>query len=188
MKLYNLIFTLIITSSSAYATGVTIPNAFSSGTTTSAAEMNANFDAVKAAVDDNDSRITTLEGSVSAPASQFMGFSSGTTDGAGGLITMGNLCHTSFAGSHMCSTVEFAGAKMNGVSVSGSAWILPVLSEMHAGSSRHVMDVIAGVATTGYELTCYGWTSTSGSATIITPQGGISTNSCSTVNPVACCK
>ena len=59
MKLYNLIFTLIITSSSAYATGVTIPNSFSSGTATSAAEMNANFDAVKSAVDDNDSRITT---------------------------------------------------------------------------------------------------------------------------------
>ena len=188
MKLYNLIFTLIITSSSAYATGLTIPNAFSSGTTTSAAEMNANFTAVKSAVDDNDSRINTLESSVSAAASQFMGFSSGTTDGAGGSIGMGNLCHTSFSGSHMCSTVEFAGAKMNGVSVSGSAWALPVLSEMHAGSSRSVMDVVAGVPAIGSELTCYGWTGTFGSATIITPQGGISTNPCSTVNPVACCK
>jgi len=189
MKLYHLIFTLIITSSSAYATGVTIPNAFSSGTTTSAAEMNANFNAVKAAVDDNDSRVTTLEGSVSAPASQFMGFSSGTTDGAGGLLTMGNLCHTSFSGSHMCSTVEFAGAKMNGVSVSGSAWILPVLSEMHAGSSRNVMDLVMGESLTGSGLTCGGWTTNlSYSATIITPQGGISTNTCSTVNPVACCK
>ena len=127
MKPYSLILTLIITSSSAYATGVTIPNSFSSGTTTSAAEMNANFDAVKAAVDDNDSRVTTLESSVSAPASQFMGFSSGTTDGAGGSITMGNLCHTSFSGSHMCNTVEFIGAKMNGVSVSGDAWLNPVI-------------------------------------------------------------
>ena len=76
MKLFSLIFTLIITCSSVFATTVTIPNSFSSGTATNAAQMNANFTAVKAAVDDNDSRISALEGSI---ASQFMGFSSGTT-------------------------------------------------------------------------------------------------------------
>jgi len=191
MKLHNLIFTLIFTSSSAYATGVTIPNSFSSGTATSAAEMNANFDAVKAAVDDNDSRITTLEGSVSAPASQFMGFSSGTTDGAGGLITMGNLCHASFSGSHTCSTIEFSGAKMNGVSVSGSAWALPVM--VSSGVYGAALEVVTGVSDgDGYELSCMGWSTITGGGLMLGPTisalGGITMSVCSTVHQVACCK
>lgn len=44
-----------------WAGNLTIPNIFISGTPASAAEMNANFDAVEAEVDDNDSRITALE-------------------------------------------------------------------------------------------------------------------------------
>ena len=196
MKLYNLIFTLIITSSSAYATGVTIPNSFSSGTTTSAAEMNANFDAVKAAVDDNDSRITTLEGSVSAPASQFMGFSSGTTDGAGGSITMGNLCHTSFAGSHMCSTVEFIGAKMNGVSVSGSAWVLPVLQAgPTVNNGMSFLELGTGITDTNkpsasLRFSCAAWSSnSSGDFGLSTgASGSITRGNCSEVHSVACCK
>ncbi len=43
------------------ATSLTVPHSFESGATISSAEMNANFDAVKNAVDDNDSRITALE-------------------------------------------------------------------------------------------------------------------------------
>ncbi len=39
----------------------TAPNTFTSGTTISSADMNANFAAVKTAVDDNDARITSLE-------------------------------------------------------------------------------------------------------------------------------
>ena len=191
MKLYNLIFTLIITSSSAYATGLTIPNAFSSGTTTSAAEMNANFTAVKSAVDDNDSRINTLESSVSAAASQFMGFSSGTTDGAGGSIGMGNLCHTSFSGSHMCNTVEFIGAKMNGVSVSGSAWVVPVLL---AGSvvNNYALNILeAGTGLYGTNAAyynCKNWSDNNYNGLLIDASGSISQDACSLVNSVACCK
>jgi len=44
----------------AYASTVTIPNTFTSGTTISSSQMNANFTAVKTAVDDNDSRITAV--------------------------------------------------------------------------------------------------------------------------------
>jgi hypothetical protein len=42
------------------AGSVTIPNSFTSGSAALAAEVNANFDAVKSAVDDNDSRIAAL--------------------------------------------------------------------------------------------------------------------------------
>lgn len=48
----------------AAASDLTIPNSFTAGTSAVAAEVNANFTAVETAVDDNDSRITTLEGTM----------------------------------------------------------------------------------------------------------------------------
>ena len=193
MKPYNLILTLIFTSSSAFATDVTIPNSFSSGTTTSAAEMNANFTAVKSAVDDNDSRITALEGSVSAPASQFMGFSSGTTDGAGGLIGMSNLCHASFSGSHVCSTVEFGRSTKNSATgVSGTAWIRPVILT----GDTNLTDVESGIeGNSGTQLSCDGWNSNSNANTglSVDDKGSITRttgviSSCDVQRSVACCK
>ena len=189
MKPYNLILTLIFTSSSAYATDVTIPNSFSSGTTTSAAEMNANFTAVKSAVDDNDSRITTLESSVSAPASQFMGFSSsGTTDGASGLIGMSNLCHVSFSGSHICSTVEFGGSiKNNATGVSGTAWIRPVLVPL---ATNNALDIETGLASLGYKMACMGWSDNQNTRTGLSmdDKGSITLTTCDVQRSVACCK
>ncbi len=52
-----------------YASSVTIPNTFTAGTPAVAAQVNANFAAVKTAVDDNDTRITALE-SAAGPTSQ----------------------------------------------------------------------------------------------------------------------
>jgi hypothetical protein len=43
------------------ASSVTLPNLFTNGTTADATEVNANFNAVKAAIDDNDGRLTALE-------------------------------------------------------------------------------------------------------------------------------
>jgi hypothetical protein len=50
------------TTQTASATDVTIPNTFTAGTAAVAAQVNANFTAVKTAVDDNNTRIGTLEG------------------------------------------------------------------------------------------------------------------------------
>lgn len=50
------------------AGSVTIPNTFVSGAAASASEVNANFSAIKAEVDDNDSRITTNAGDINANA------------------------------------------------------------------------------------------------------------------------
>tara|TARA_B110000967_G_C18684160_1_gene459640 strand:+ start:290 stop:817 length:528 start_codon:yes stop_codon:yes gene_type:complete len=174
MKLFSLIFTLIITCSSVFATNVTIPNSFSSGTATNAAQMNANFSAVKAAVDDNDSRISALEGS---STSQFMGFSSSQINGDGGYIAMGNACHATFSGSHMCRQTEFVNARMNGVSVSGSAWITPRTS--------------VGVNGSGSDSSCSGWRDTNGAVNgaVITAAGALHYSACNvTTNYVACCK
>ena len=204
MKLYSLIFTLTLTCSSVFASTVTIPNSFSSGAATNASQMNANFSAVKAAVDDNHSLITTLQNSNNAAASQFMGFSSGTTTGALGLITMGNLCHASFAGSHVCSTLEFAGAKMNGVSgLSGTAWINPsiIMGTSTASNNDSQVDASNGVTFGRCEASCMGW-STSGSLSsgifacssvtakgrTVSSTGVMGVGVCSTAIAVACCK
>ena len=50
------------------AGSLTVPNSFQSGTTISSSQMNANFTAVKSAVDDNDSRITALESANGCPS------------------------------------------------------------------------------------------------------------------------
>ena len=189
MKLYHLIFTLIITSSSAYATGVTIPNSFSSGTATNAAEMNANFDAIKAAVDDNDSRITTLESSSSSGVirSKFMGFSTGTTDGAAGVKAMAEACNTSFSGSHICSYSEYINSNMTGSeNVSGTAWL-----------RKYGMLDSNGVSSN----TCNGWANNDngtnggffinslGQHSYDSNYGGLSTwADCSVQRNIACCK
>jgi Sulfatase-modifying factor enzyme 1 len=51
------------------ASNVTVPNSFTSGTPALAGEVNANFDAVAAGVNDNDSRVTTNTGDIATNAS-----------------------------------------------------------------------------------------------------------------------
>jgi hypothetical protein len=50
----------------ALASSLTLPFTFSAGTTARASEVNANFSAVKTAVDDNAARVTALEARVTA--------------------------------------------------------------------------------------------------------------------------
>jgi hypothetical protein len=57
---------LLTAFSSTHAGEVTIPNTFASDTPAVAAEVNANFTAVKTAVDDNNSRVAALEALVTA--------------------------------------------------------------------------------------------------------------------------
>jgi len=52
-----------------WAGSVTVPNTFVDGNTASAGEVNANFDAVKSAVDDNDKRITSNADDININAS-----------------------------------------------------------------------------------------------------------------------
>ncbi len=59
--MHVLMLSLICSFSTAHAGEVTLPTTFVSGTPAVAAEVNANFGAVKTAVDDNDSRIAALE-------------------------------------------------------------------------------------------------------------------------------
>jgi len=60
---------MLLGSGMAYASPVTVPNTFTSGTPAVAADVNANFNAVAVGVNDNDSRITTNAGSIGTNAS-----------------------------------------------------------------------------------------------------------------------
>ena len=173
-------------SSQTLASALTVPNSFTSGTATSASDMNANFTAVKAAVDDNNTRISSLEGATSS--SSFKGFSSGTTQGNGGLITMGNLCNTSFTGSHVCTTLEFASASYTGATgLSGNAWIQP--STLSRGTNSAGLDQVSLRTGDSSGLTCLGWTSNSASteALAVSSVGGFTQPNCSNALVVACC-
>ena len=55
-----LLATMITASQAASASNVTIPNTFSADTKAIASEVNDNFTAVKAAIDDNDTRISSI--------------------------------------------------------------------------------------------------------------------------------
>ena len=57
---------LFLSFSHVHAAECTIPNSFTAGTKAVAAQVNANFNAVKTAVDDNDSRIAALEAAMAA--------------------------------------------------------------------------------------------------------------------------
>jgi len=171
-------------SSQTLASALTVPNTFVSGAATSASDMNANFAAVKAAVDDNNTRIASIDGTTSS----FKGFSSGTTQGNGGLITMGNLCNTSFTGSHVCTTLEFASASYTGATgLSGNAWIQA--RGLSKGTSASVTDQVSLISGHTSTITCNGWTSNSSTngGLAVSSVGGFTAPQCSNTLAVACC-
>src|SRR5262245_1073470 len=60
---------LISVSATLFASSVTLPFSFTAGSLVRASDMNANFAAVKTAVDDNHARLTTLENKLSGAVS-----------------------------------------------------------------------------------------------------------------------
>jgi len=78
-KLKVALSTTLLVGATALAGNVTLPNVFTAGAPARAAQVNANFSAVKSAVDDNHSRIQTLEGQVPTLQSSLMGVQSNVT-------------------------------------------------------------------------------------------------------------
>ena len=189
----------LIYASASVASTLSIPNTFSSGAATNAAEMNSNFSAVKAAVDDNDTRITALEGGSSAPV--FQGFSSDTVAGNAGIIGLQLACNSSFSGSKICTSAEFANSTYKSATLSGTAWLLPVVELSSQSDANYTVEKTSGLTLLGdtaqTQLTCEGFTSNSSSAygLFVTSTGGIQNGNvrsggtaCDTVRAVACCK
>jgi hypothetical protein len=178
------------------ASTLSIPNSFSSGGTTSAADMNSNFSAVVSSVNDNDTRITELERS-SAPV--FQGFSASTADGADGIRAMKSACDVSFSGSKICTTSEFVNSTYNSSAsnLTGSAWLLPDLRAVGTdagGGLPGILDKASGIFMTDPSpaqfFLCNNWNSDDAgfSGTITNSSGVISTGGCANQRAVACCK
>ena len=177
---------------------LSIPNSFSSGSATSASQMNANFAAVESAVDDNHTRITALEGSSDKV---FQGFSATTMDGTQGIRTMVQACDASWSGSKICTTVEYQNSKYNGSAsnLSGNAWILPVLTGAGTGTGSSgtpvaVLEVGSGKTVTEnvyQSFNCEGWQralNSDSKGMVVSAEGKITTSACTTSLSVACCK
>jgi hypothetical protein len=176
------------------ADSLSVPNSFSSGSSTSAAEMNANFSATAAAVNDNDSRISALEAS-SAPVIQ--GFSTSTVDGAAGLIAMIAACDATFTGSKICTTAEFANSVHNASAsgLSGRAWILSDIFLGNNGNNAIPGDRTSGRTVVGKEkpaehFTCNGWGGSENTMTGMTVSnlGAMGPYACNNSLSVSCCK
>ena len=179
---------------------LTVPNQFSNGQATSASEMNANFSAVESAVNDNDQRISQLEGN--GPV-VFQGFSDGTMNGGQGLLTMTQACDTTFQGSRMCTTTEFRDSPFNSNAgnLDTNAWINPVVIGVGTGTGSGspaygAVEVVSGTILENPRdnATCSGWNTNAASpkGTVVSPMGQIIVNavltSCANEYRIACCK
>ena len=79
---------LALASAPARASTVTLPNTFTAGTTAKAGEVNANFTAVKTSVDDNASKIGTLQTSTTANSSAITTLQTSTSANASAITTL----------------------------------------------------------------------------------------------------
>ena len=185
-----LILSLTLISPFALASELNVPNQFEDGQVTSAEQMNANFEAIQAAVNDNHARIESMQQPTKAV---FQGFSTDSMNGGQGLIAMQQACHNFVPGSHICNTTEFAESPYNAeaaATMTGEAWILSDLVSS-GNASGYVFD-IRGLSLRDHDRTmsCHGWriADIHVIGTTINSIGGIESSPCTYSNKVACCK
>ena len=181
-----LLLTLTLTSSIAMASELNVPNQFEDGQVTSAAQMNANFDAIQAAVNDNHARIESMQQPTKAV---FQGFSTDSMNGGQGLIAMQQACHNFVPGSHICNLKEFSESPYNESTIpspSSTAWIL---HESFTGSDS------TGLLDDGFNESCNGWSTTAYNpnstylrGATVSGTGAIERSRCDTARKIACCK
>jgi len=178
---------------STQASELEIPNTFVDGEVTSASDMNANFEAIKAAVNDNHSRINSSGGE---SRSQFVGFSATKFNGAGGIFAMQQACHVLVADSHMCDTSELTGSSYSASAMAtiedenDRAWIRVKVAGYTSG---YIVNDDASLVANASSFSCEGWgagaeASGNRGATVNGTKGRIGNQLCQTPAKVACCK
>ncbi len=176
-------FVLLLSSAPAAAGTLTIPNTFSANTTAVAAEVNANFDAAKTAVDDNDSRIVALE----TRKRQVVGWTSTPFGGRTGMLTLIQACGSDFPGSIVATSTDVTNTTTLVALPTGLAWLRPELVvAMPVGGLGFVYDksgVSVSAANQSFTLGAV-----AGFGLAMTPAGQFSTLILSTALPVACAK
>jgi hypothetical protein len=184
-----LILSLTLISTIGLASELNVPNQFEDGQVTSAEQMNANFEAIQAAVNDNHARIESMQQPSKAV---FQGFSTVTMNGGQGLIAMQQACHNFVPDSHICNTTEFAESPYNAAAVetmTGTAWVLAKPLSLGNGST---VDTSGLSDSSSRNRNCQGWSrateDTYVRGLIITSGGQIAISQCSNIRFIACCK
>lgn len=194
-----------------YSSELTIPNQFTDGQVTSASQMNENFAAIQAAVNEINSTLDSIQSSSgtivqSANKSTFKGFSAGKLDGAAGILALQQQCDNLSAGSRVCFASEVLTSAYNASAVAtlpegGKAWLFPgnlvfedgFVSISETGITLPLYNQVAG-------LSCQGWSSNSAQfcangrcswgngALSVNTSLQITTSTCDEKIHVACCK
>jgi hypothetical protein len=183
-----LILSLTLISPFALVSELNVPNQFEDGQVTSAEQMNANFEAIQAAVNDNHARIESMQQPTKAV---FQGFSTDSMNGGQGLIAMQQACHNFVPGSHICNITEFAESPYNPQaleSMTDDAWIL--LNFANGGSQQSYATDKNGLKPTNNmsDHSCSGWNDTGTYGLYVSPTGEFEHWPCAEVKKIACCK
>ena len=164
------------------ASELVIPNQFSDGQVTSASEMNENFAAIAAAVNDNNSRLSGGVGS-SSSSQGFLAFSSAKINGGSGLYEMQKICNDFSAGSRVCTINEIVFSSYN-------ASVSETLGEPDQYGNYPKRAWFLEELNGSYLNSCYGWSDARDYFTAKSIAGNLTVGNskCNIENSVACCK
>ena len=125
----------------------------------------------------------------SSPARfQLVGFTTATFTGGEGVLGFTLACQAEFPGSRMCSSVEVMGTTVVPASLTGEAWVRPVMVPFAlASGGAHVLDA-AGIVGSPSQIGCDGWrTGTGNTGLSIYADGRFTRLACYTPRAVTCC-
>lgn len=135
---------------------LTTPNTFVSGTPAVASEVNENFDAVKAAVDDNDSRITTNSSGISTNSSSIATNASNISENGSAISTnassiSGNAAQISTNAAAISAISGGMNLYANGQKVGAILQFEDYYSNFHVlNTNGYIMEIDMGLNVTSY--------------------------------------
>ena len=160
---------------------VEIPYTFKDGQVTSAEKMNANFDAIKRAINE-------LNGDgISFASTKFIGFSKGRVIGSDGLFALQKECRKLSSESHVCSAQELTRSKFDAdvesKLISGEqAWVRGSLTLIGFKFDSKVSTSVADA------LNCKGWQDEAADGLVVDAKGKFKMLDCKKKARVACCE
>lgn len=164
--------------SSLLASELEIPHKFENGQSTSADDMNANFDAIEAAVKDNNTKIQELYNSTSN-AKAFVGFTPTSTNGGVGIYVMQQMCDDFVSGSTICALEEIAASPYSSSAAATLEETLPAWVTQTPVFQREFSSNYSN---------CGNWGNANWEGTVVTASLHLSEESCAINRPVSCCK
>ncbi len=208
-------FASLLIGSNSLADDLTIPNTFTAGTPARAADVNDNFSAVEASVDDNAQNVTDAAATLAAvsvnvdsnttnignvsqavnslmpgPAYQFAGFTTSVAAADIGLFGMNAACQADFgATARMATTKDVVDSNISTIFQSASGWIRPIIVQAASvGTSNSNVWLVdySGNVTDSISITCNAWTTLGGRGLVLLQDGGLRSSDRGTNRPVVC--